>query len=69
MGSGVCEHCGMEFPESTQRRKFCSSRCRGAAWQASRKRELVLALEELGRAMRRLEGFQQTKRKSVGART
>lgn len=59
MGSGICEHCGIEFPESTQRRKFRSSKCRAAAWQASRKRELAQALEELGRAAGRLQRLEE----------
>ena len=55
MGSALCEHCRAELPESTQRRRFCHAKCRAAAWQAQRRRELAVALEELGRATRRLE--------------
>ncbi len=55
MASALCEHCQAELPESTQRRRFCNAKCRAAAWQAQRRRELSLALEELGRAAKRLE--------------
>jgi len=50
MGSGLCEHCHAESPESTQRRRFCNAKCRAAAWQRkredreSRMRELVKLL-------------------------
>jgi len=50
MGSALCEHCQAELPESTQRRRFCNSRCRAGAWQRQRQareerlRELVKVL-------------------------
>jgi hypothetical protein len=37
MGSGVCAHCGVEFKVRSQPRRFCSAKCRAAAWQAARK--------------------------------
>ena len=40
-----CAYCDAEFTPKTARRRFCSDRCRKAAWQ--RKREYTLArLEE-----------------------
>ncbi len=35
MGFALCEHCRTEFPQKTSRR-FCSDRCRMAAWQCKR---------------------------------
>ena len=32
-----CEHCGAEFAPKTARGRFCSGKCRAAAWQAARK--------------------------------
>ncbi len=31
-----CAHCDQEFARKTARRRFCSDRCRVAAWQAMR---------------------------------
>jgi len=33
-----CAHCEAEFKPKTTRRRFCSAKCRAAAWQ--RRREL-----------------------------
>ncbi len=32
-----CAHCDKEFAPKYQRGRYCSSRCRAAAWQAARK--------------------------------
>jgi hypothetical protein len=31
-----CAHCDGEFTPKTTRRRFCSSRCRSAAWEQQR---------------------------------
>ncbi len=54
MGSAVCAHCQAELTESTERRRFCSSRSRAAALQRQRKDDLALAEEHLARALARL---------------
>jgi hypothetical protein len=54
-----CAHCQAEFSAKNVRARFCSSKCRAAAWQAQRRRELSLALEELGRAAGRLQRLQE----------
>ncbi len=56
MGSGVCEHCGAELPESTQRRRFCNATCRAAAWQAARK-DRETALQEAIKALVKRAGM------------
>jgi hypothetical protein len=49
-----CEHCHAPFTPKHPRAKFCSSRCRGAAWYGQRydrltrlKTLLVRAIEEV----------------------
>ena len=50
METALCAHCQAEFPQKTSRRRFCSDRCRKAAWtankeaQAARLRGLVKVL-------------------------
>ncbi len=51
----ACAHCHREFPAKNLRARFCSDKCRAAAWQDQRRRELSLALEALDQAKRRLE--------------
>jgi hypothetical protein len=31
-----CSHCGAELEAKTIRRRFCSAKCRAAAWQRKR---------------------------------
>ncbi len=50
----ACAHCQAEFPAKNVRARFCSDECRAAAWQTQPRRELSLALEELGRVTKRL---------------
>lgn len=49
-----CAHCDGEFPEKTSRRRFCSDKCRTAAWQAGREQELALVEENLTRTLERV---------------
>lgn len=51
----TCAFCGTGFEPRHPRARFCSDKCRAAAWQAQRRRELSLALEELGRVAERLQ--------------
>ena len=50
MDTGLCAHCQAAFPQKTSRRRFCSDKCRKAAWTAKREarearlRALVKAL-------------------------
>lgn len=48
----TCQWCDREFPpESTSRRRFCSGRCRSAAWRARRRGRLWTAVHEAGHAL------------------
>jgi hypothetical protein len=50
-----CAHCETEFTPKRNTGRFCSAKCRAAAWQAQQRRELSLTIEDLGHATRRLE--------------
>ena len=52
-GARACPICGA--PLTGRQASACSDNCWAAAWQALRRRELSLALEELGWVTRRLE--------------
>jgi hypothetical protein len=42
LARGTCEHCGGLLPDRPNRgsrRRFCSARCRGRAWGATRGRD------------------------------
>jgi endogenous inhibitor of DNA gyrase (YacG/DUF329 family) len=49
-----CAHCDREFTPKTQRRRYCSDKCRAADWQRKRKDELALVEEQLTRALARV---------------
>lgn len=61
MGFARCDHCHAEFQAKTVRRRFCNEKCRKAAWQATRDRDLALALEALDQAALRLRKRQRAK--------
>ncbi len=52
-----CPICGVGL--RGRQTSACSDKHRAAAWQASRKRELALALEQLGRAAGQLQRLQE----------
>jgi hypothetical protein len=56
-----CEHCDGDFTPRNIRGRFCSAKCRKAAWQASRKRELTLVEEQLTRALTRIRALRGSK--------
>jgi hypothetical protein len=51
----LCAHCDLEFAPRNIRRRFCSSRCRSAAWQEARDKEIRGVLDDLARVTRRVE--------------
>ncbi len=53
----ACPICGVGL--RGRQTSACSDKHRAAAWQASRKRELALALEQLGRAAGQLQRLQE----------
>ncbi len=46
-----CEHCEADFTPKNIRGRFCSAKCRKAAWQRQRKGILALVEEQLTRAL------------------
>jgi endogenous inhibitor of DNA gyrase (YacG/DUF329 family) len=57
-----CEACGTPFEQRNARGRFCSGKCRAAAWQANRKAELALVEESLTRTLERVRGIWRTTR-------
>ena len=45
-----CTYCEQEFEAKTVRRRFCSNKCRAAAWQANREHALARLEESLTHA-------------------
>jgi|GEM_PF-3282446 hypothetical protein len=56
-----CEHCDGDFEPKTSRRRFCSARCRKAAWQQKRKDDLAAVEGQLARALTRLRALRGLK--------
>ena len=52
-----CEHCNADFTPKTTRGRFCSARCRKAAWQASRSERLAKIEATLARSLAELRGL------------
>ena len=46
-----CEHCQTDFRPKNSRRRFCSARCRKAAWQRKREDDLAVVEDQLARAL------------------
>ncbi len=49
-----CESCSKPFEATRPQRRFCGDKCRMAAWQKRRDRELSTSLDEAERALRRV---------------
>ncbi len=47
-----CESCSKLFEPTRPQRRFCGDKCRMAAWQKRRDRELAASLDEAERALR-----------------
>jgi hypothetical protein len=52
-----CAHCDQEFTPKNVRGRFCSSKCRAAAWQRKRHDELGQVEEQLTRAVTRVRAL------------
>jgi hypothetical protein len=59
----LCAHCDQEFTAKNIRRRFCSARCRAAAWQANRADALALVEDALTRALTRLQEIRKCGRR------
>jgi hypothetical protein len=46
-----CEHCEADFNPKTVRGRFCSAKCRKAAWQAHRQADIAQLEDSLTRAL------------------
>jgi hypothetical protein len=55
-----CAHCEAEFTPKRTTGKYCSTRCRAAAWQRQRNDELALVEEQLSRALTRVRVLRGT---------
>jgi len=50
----ICQTCGASFTPKHPRGRYCSGRCRAAAWEKRKKQELEAALDEAERALRKV---------------
>jgi hypothetical protein len=50
-----CAHCEAEFTPKRITGKFCSAKCRAAAWQHKRRDDLGMIEDQLTRALARLQ--------------
>ena len=55
-----CTYCDAEFTPKRTTGKFCSARCRAAAWQANRDFELALVEANLTRPLVRVRALRGT---------
>ena len=53
----LCAHCDAEFIPKNSRRRFCSAKCRAAAWQRKRGDDLALVEEQLARVLTRVRAL------------
>ena len=49
-----CANCGADFTPKLSRGRFCSAKCRKAAWQRARGADLAVVEEHLTRALVRI---------------
>jgi len=56
-----CEVCDTPFEQRNSRGRFCSGKCRAAAWQRKRSEDLALVEEDLTRTLARVRGLRQTR--------
>ena len=60
-----CAHCDTEFTPKRTTGKFCSAKCRSAAWQQKRHDELAGLEEQLTRALARVHGLRRSSKAAV----
>ncbi len=56
-----CEACGADFTPKINRGRFCSAKCRKAAWQRKREDDLTILEEQLARALTRVRALRGSK--------
>jgi len=55
----LCVFCDRNFTPKRSTGKYCSAKCRAAAWQANRDVELALVEENLTRTLARVRGLRR----------
>ena len=60
-----CIQCGADMDAKTARRRYCSARCRAAAWQRARGEELALVEVNLTRALTRVRRLRVSGKESA----
>ena len=55
-----CEHCEADFNPKNSRGRFCSAKCRKAAWQRKRVDDLAMVEDQLTRALTRVQALRGT---------
>ncbi len=54
-----CEHCEADFTPKNIRGRFCSAKCRKAAWQANREHTLARLEENLTHALAQFQAIRE----------
>ena len=54
-----CAHCDGEITPKRTTGKYCSTRCRAAAWHAHREQELASVTKGLAQVLHRLQRLQR----------
>ena len=60
-----CAHCEAEFTPKNVRGRFCSGRCRSAAWQEHRQADLAQLEESLVRTLARVRGLRRSSKAAL----
>jgi predicted nucleic acid-binding Zn ribbon protein len=60
MPPALCDRCNAPLPESTRRRRFCSDKCRAAAWQVTRKERLARLEDRLSVALAEVQALRRS---------
>lgn len=58
-----CAHCETDFTPKRTTAKYCSTRCRAAAWARNRADTLAMVEDQLARALTRLQTIRKTGRR------
>jgi hypothetical protein len=58
-----CVHCEAEFTPKRSTGKYCSAKCRAAAWTRERRDALAVVEDQLTRALTRLQTIRKSGRR------
>jgi hypothetical protein len=59
-----CGYCDANFEAKTSRRRFCSDRCRKAAWQANREHALARLEKNLEHGLAQVQAIRERRTRS-----